>query len=450
VHESTRSLLTAHLAQVQHDRRVPSMTAALLRDGHVVWSHAVGRLDGRADGPHAAVGTAYRIGSITKTFAAVTALRLVADGLVDLDDPITDHLPELDGSLRTVTITSLLTHGAGLYAETQGPWWERTAGDTWDVLQPSIRRIHPVGRRFHYSNVGFAVLGELVARHRSRPWWDCLRDEVLQPLGLEHTAYLPPEGAAPGLAVHPHADLTHAEPTHDAGAMAPAGQLWSTVGDLAVWGDFLARGNEQVLPDDLRRSMRAPSLVDDTPGSPWTRAYGLGLDVTNRGGRRFVGHGGSMPGFLAALRVEPDSGDGVAMLANTTGNLDLDVAHELLELFQEHEPCDVDEWTADNDQARDLDLVGSWFWGPRPYVLSLLPDGGVELAPASAGRGSRFAPVEDGTWIGLDEYYAGERLTVRHRGEPTAYLDLGSFRFSRTPYDPKSDTPGGTDPSGWH
>ncbi|TWP35968.1 serine hydrolase domain-containing protein [Leekyejoonella antrihumi] len=450
MHESTRSLLDAHLAQAQHDHRVPSMTAALLRDGRLVWSHAAGHLDGRGAGPRPTAQTAYRIGSISKTFAAALAMRLVADGLVDLDDPVTDHLPELDPSLRTVTITALLTHGAGLYAETRGPWWERTAGDDWAALLPSIRRIHPVGRRFHYSNVGFAVLGELVARLRERPWWDCLTDEVLTPLGLEHTTYLPPGDAAPGLAVHPYADLAHAEPAHDAGAMAPAGQLWSTVGDLTAWAHFLARGNDGVLPDELRLAMQVPSLVDDAPGSPWTRAYGLGLDVTNRGGTRLIGHGGSMPGFLAALRVEPGSGDGVALLANTTGNLDLDLAIELLDLLQSHEPRAVEEWVTDPAQTGDLDVAGAWFWGPRPHVLSLLPGGGVELAPAGSGRGSRFAPVGDGSWIGLDEYYAGEHLVVRDRGGDAAYLDLGSFRFSRTPYDPNAHTPGGTDPSGWH
>lgn len=441
--------LDAELARLQRDGRAPSVTAAVLRRGTVAWQGAAGHLDGHATGPLATPETQYRIGSITKSVAAVATMQLVRDGLVSLDDPIRRHLPELDPDLDSVRVADLLSHAGGLYAETVGPWWERTEGVGWQELLPSIRRAHRPGHRFHYSNVGFAVVGELVARQRHTTWFEWVDEHVLRPLGMTRTTYLPTFTAAPGLAVHPFADLVHDEPTHDARAMAPAGQLWSTVGDLARWGAFLVGGDDDMLPAALKAEMRVPALVDDLPGRPWTRAYGLGLDILNLDGRRFVGHGGSMPGFLAVLRVDPATGDGYTLLTNTTGNFDTD-GHDLLDILDTHAPRVQDAWVVDPAVARDADLTGTWFWGPRRYDLTTGPDGELRLSPLSGGRGSRFVPLGTDRWVGTDEYYAGEELRVHARGERSAYLDLGSFRLTRTPYDPDADIPGGVDPTGWH
>lgn len=447
--------LDAALARMQREQRAPSVAAALMRDGAVAWSGAVGHLDGTPDGTPATTETQYRIGSITKTIAAVATLQLVRDDLVRLDDQIGRHLPDLPEPVRGVRISDLLTHGAGLYAETAGPWWERIAGAGWPDLLPSIRLAHRPGRRFHYSNVGFAVLGELVARLRGGTWFDWVESAILTPLGMTRTTYLPVAPSAPGLAVHPYADLVHHEPTHDSGAMAPAGQLWSTVGDLGGWGAFLAgispAADESVLPAALRAEMRIPTLVDDVPGAGWSRAYGLGLDILNRDGRRFVGHGGSMPGFIASLRIDSD-GDGWVILTNTTGSFDTD-GLPLLDLLEAQAPRARQPWVTDPGSADNLDLTGTWFWGPRPVEVTTRPGSELLLTPRDGGRGSRFVPLGVNTWLGTDEYYAGEMLRVHARGERSAYgafIDLGSFRLSRTPYDPDADIPGGTDPAGWH
>nr|WP_255427700.1 serine hydrolase domain-containing protein [Yimella sp. cx-51] len=441
-------MLRTELLNRQRRHRTPSVALALLRDGEVAWSDAVGHLDARADGTPATTQTPYRIGSITKTFVAATVMQLVRDELVSLDDPITDHLPELDDSLRTVSVSSLLNHSSGLHAETDGPWWERSDGVTWEQLLPSIRRAHRVGARFHYSNIGYAVAGELVARLRGALWFDVVRSDLLDPLGMTHTSYDRPANAAPGWAVHPHADLLHHEPTHDSRAMAPAGQMWSTVSDLALWARFLARGSSEVLPDELRLQMHVPGVVDDTPGAPWTRAYGLGLDVYNRSGRRFIGHGGSMPGYLAALRIDPDTGDGFTLLTNTTGNFDLDLGYDLLARLDELDPRHETPWTA-SGSADELAVTGTWFWGPRELVMTA-SGGELVLRSVHGGRGSRFAPRPEGGWVGRDEYYAGEPLTHHRAADGTDYLDLGSFRLTRTPYHEASDIPGGIDPARWH
>lgn len=443
--------LHVRLAREQAEVRLPSIAAGLVRDGEVVWTDAVGSATGLRGADPVDAETQYRIGSITKSMVAVTVLRLAADGSISLRDRIGDHLPELAEALPGVSITGLLTQSAGLLAETDGPWWERSPGLTWEQLVPSVRLGHDPGRRFHYTNVGFAVLGRLVEQVRGEGWFDVLQREVLTPLGMTRTTYSPVAPHAQGLAVHPFADLVHDEPAQDTLAMAPAGQLWSTAGDLCRWAVFLARGDEQVLPELLLQALRVPSVVDDSPGAAWTRAYGMGVDVLNRDGVRYVGHGGSMPGFQAAVRVDPTSGNGVALLTNSTSGPSGTITWDLLELLAEHAPVTPAPWTADPAEAELADVVGIWHWGPRPYQVSAGADGSLRLGPVGAtGRWSSFRPNGDGTWTGLEDYWAGELLQVRGRGTASAHLDLGSFRLTRTPYDPEGDIPGGVHEQGWH
>lgn len=439
----TAEVLHRRLAAEQAQRRLPSVAAALVRDGRRVWSAAVGHPTARPDSPVSTTDTQYRIGSLTKTFVAVQVMRLRDEGLVGLADPIERHLPELD---LPVSIAQLLSHTSGLQAETDGPWWERTAGDDWAALRPSCRLVHAPGTRFHYSNVGFGVLGELVARRRGAPWSDVVRTEVLDPLGMRRTTPRPVAPVAPGLAVHPFADLLHAEPEHDAAAMAPAGQLWSTVDDLSRWAAFAAGHTADVLdPATLAESQRAVALWDD-PTNTWATAHALGWQVSVEDGRRFVGHGGSMPGFLAQLRVDVESGDGVVVLANATSGLG-PLAADLLALFAEREPAAVTPWTARGDQIDDLDVAGDWFWGTARFTATLSGEHLV-LGEPGVGRGARFERDGD-RWRGMEGYYSGEHLVVHQdaSGVPRR-LELASFVFTRTPYDPAGDVPGGVE-GGW-
>ncbi|HEY8652887.1 MAG TPA: serine hydrolase domain-containing protein [Dermatophilaceae bacterium] len=440
--------LSHRLAVEQSECRLPSVAAGLVRGGELVWSDAVGTLDGRSGGTAATVQTQYRIGSITKTFVAVEVLRMRDEGLLDLNDPLGRHCD--DTSFGHVTIAQLLSHTSGLQAETNGPWWERTAGVTWAELMAAKPQLKSrPGAKFHYSNVGYAVLGELIARLRGRPWDDVVHTNLLEPLGMRHTSARPQDPAAHGLAVHPLADLLHVEPEHDAASMAPAGQLWSTVGDLSRWAAFLAGETGGLLSSDTLDEMRAPVAVQDKAGAAWTGAYGLGCELWNLDGTRYAGHGGSMPGFLAGVRVNIGTGDGCVVFANATSGLST-VITDLMALLVDREPIAPKPWSADPDQVSALELTGEWYWGPMAFTMSATRDGCLVLGEPGAGRGCRFKPEPDG-WTGLDGYYCGETLTVVRDGTGrVSHCDLGSFRFSRTPYDPAADIPGGVDSTGWH
>jgi CubicO group peptidase (beta-lactamase class C family) len=216
---------------------MPSVSAGIIRAGELVWTDSRGTVDGRRDGAPTDADTQYRIGSITKTFVGVCVMRLRDAGRLDLGDRLEDHVP--GSAFGGATIAQLLTHTSGVQSETDGPWWERTPGGDWAALMSSspVQRMRAASR-YHYTNVGYAALGELVARAYGKPWLGVVRQDLLDPLGMSRTTARPAGKAARGLAVHPFTDLLLDEPEHDAGAMGAAGQLWSTVNDLASWAAF--------------------------------------------------------------------------------------------------------------------------------------------------------------------------------------------------------------------
>jgi CubicO group peptidase (beta-lactamase class C family) len=464
---ATSRALLHRVALAQSGGRTPSLLATVVRDGQVVWTGARSCVDGHAPD----VDTQFRIGSITKTFVAVLVLRLRDEGLLALTDLLEQHLPEAGAEAGRLTVAQLLSHSGGLTAEPPGPWWERSPGTLRPELADLLQQppaVHPAGRVFHYSNVGFALLGALVEQLRGEGWYQVLRREVLEPLGLSRTTALPQDPHAGGWAVHPWAEVMLPEPSVDAGRMAPAGQLWSTLGDLSRWAVFLAEGEEKVLSAASVREMReAGSAAVEGEG------YGFGLQLLRSHGQSLAGHTGSMPGFLAALWIVPEQRLAAVALTNATSLTGGEgigaVAADLLRITAEHEPPMPAPWrpvpAAELDREL-LALTGCWYWGPTGYLLRLREGRGLVLTPVS-GRGAEvpLRSEPDGTWTALGGYWNGETLRVVRDGEGrVSHLDLGTFVFTREPYPADTDTdtgigtavggaggpvPGGVDPDAW-
>jgi CubicO group peptidase (beta-lactamase class C family) len=435
VRPSPARVLLARTARTQRDGRAPGLVAGVVRDGGLVWSAGVG------DVPGEHTDVQYRLGSISKTVTAVAVMRLRDEGRLHLDDPLERHLPGTP--LGDRTIGQLLSHLAGASAESPGGWWERTPGGSLDELPTSEADVVlGAARQFHYSNLGYGLLGELVAQARGTSWVDAVTAEVLAPLGMTRTTPRPSGAAAQGLAVHPWADVVLTEPEHDAGVMAAAGQLWATLTDLGRFAAFLLGDTGDVLATSTLEEMTEPAGVDAS--APGWSAYGLGLQVLRMDGRTLVGHGGSMPGFLAGVFVDRDEQTGAVSLTNATSGPE-SVVYGLLADLRAHEPRVVEPWRP-SPAPVDLALLGVWFWGPSPVVLRAVPGGLLHLGPLPGrpGRASRFRRRDDGTWVGLDGYYAGERLSIADD-----HLDVGTFVFTRTPYDPAAPVPGGVDERGW-
>jgi CubicO group peptidase (beta-lactamase class C family) len=419
----------ARLVALQSDGRLPSVVAGVLRGGDLVWTGRVG------DAPGDPRDRQYRIGSITKTFVAVAVLRLRDAGLLDLEDPVGRFVPET--AYAASTLRALLSHTSGMQSEPAGPWWERSPGGDFPKLvarNDGSGAVAGPGEFFHYSNLGFALLGEVVARVCDRPWWDAVAGDVLGPLGMTRTTYLPQAPHAQGYSVDHFAGTLTPEPHQDTGAMAPAGQAWSTVTDLARWAAFLAAGHPDVLGEGSLREASHPV--------PPAGDYGLGLRVLDCGARQLVGHTGSMPGFLASLFVDPLTGNGTVALANATTGLDTGGVPMALLTDQPVEP--VQPWVP-TDSVPELarELLGLWFWGNTATELRW-SNGGLELRTLGPSPSVDRFELRDSRIVGTDGYHRGEELhAVRNADGSVSHLDVATFIHTRTPYDAEAPIPGG-------
>jgi CubicO group peptidase (beta-lactamase class C family) len=432
---TTARVLLARIARAQREGRAPSLVAGVVRDGGPAWSA------GRGDVPEPHADVQYRLGSISKTVTAVAVMRLRDEGRLRLGDPLDRHLPGTPFGDRT--IGQLLSHLAGASAESPGGWWERTPGGSLtDLGIGPDDVVLGAARRFHYSNLGFGLLGELVAQARGTSWDEAVAAEVLRPLGMTRTSPRPVAPAATGQAVHPWADVVLHEPEHHAGVMAGAGQLWATLTDLGRFAAFLLGDTGGVLDAGTLEEMAEPAGVDSAAAG-WS-AYGLGLQVIRLDGRTYVGHGGSMPGFLAGVFVDREEQIGAVSLANSTSGVD-PVVFGLLADLRAAEPRVVQPWSPSPSPV-PLDQLGIWFWGPSPYVLRAVAGGLLHLGPLPGrnGRASRFEPRGDGAWLGRDGYFAGETLRIA-----PDHLNVATFIFTRSPYDPAAPVPGGVEEGGW-
>src|SRR5215216_6339214 len=239
--------LRAIVAKAQSERRLPSVAAGVVRSGEIVWADAVGLADVER-GEEATPEHQYRIGSITKTFTAVAVMQLRAEGKLALDDQLAEHL-----DVRThgnLTIARMLAHASGLQREIPGDVWEtlafpRSTPELLKALEDAELVLGP-GERWHYSNLAYILLGEVVAKLSGIAYEDYVDTRVLEPLGLSRTGFAPESPTAIAYRVDPYSDVVHREPmmVERTGGLAAAGQLWSTVGDLCRWASFLAEPDE--------------------------------------------------------------------------------------------------------------------------------------------------------------------------------------------------------------
>ncbi|RKR87710.1 CubicO group peptidase (beta-lactamase class C family) [Micromonospora pisi] len=439
--------------QVQAEARVPALSVALHRADRPLWTLTVG--DTGNDTP-LGPPTRFRIGSVTKTLTAVLVLQARDEGLLDLDDPIGAHL-DLPAH-RELTVRRLLSHTAGLQREPYGDVWDTLRAPGVDQLLGELdraERVLPPGRRYHYSNLGFALLGQAVARLRGGSWGEVLADRVLNPLGLTATAPVPGPEAATGFLVDTYSDHAHAEPATDFGGVGPAAQLWSTAPDMARWAAFLADPAAvdpagAVLRPGTLDEMRWPLTVTDE--TLWSGGFGLGLILVPRPDPEtgapqrvmHVGHDGAMPGFLAAVygrRGGPGTPGamGAAVLASSgTASAILELPHLLLDAAVADDPAEIVAWTpGEPAPERYREMLGRWWGEGYEYVFSW-HDGVLQARGAGAPVSrppSVFTPLPDQPDVlrTVSGREAGEllRLTRDERGA-VVRMHWATYRFTRT------------------
>jgi CubicO group peptidase (beta-lactamase class C family) len=229
----------------------PGLAYGIVLDGELV--HAAGLGQRVLGGPPPDAGTVFRIASMTKSFTASAILVLRDDGVLKLDDPAEEYVPELRGwpsvtpDSARVSIRHLLTMTAGF--PTDDPWGDRQQGlpleDFARFLSGGVRFNWAPGTRFEYSNLGYAILGRVITAVTGAAYPDYIRHRLLHPLGMTRTGYEAEEFQTPGLLGTGFAATARgyrrtpdgwAEVAFDAaGAFAPMGGIFSCVTDLSRW-----------------------------------------------------------------------------------------------------------------------------------------------------------------------------------------------------------------------
>lgn len=424
----TAAALYAEVAAAQSEWKLPSINAGVVRDGALVWTGSRGRF-ANADGMEPGPDVQYRIGSITKTMTAVLVMQCRDDGLLSLNDAVGKHLPGI--AFGDLTLRQLLAHSGGMNAEPEGDWWERNPGVSFEALSAAMDESQAAGRpdrRHHYSNLGYGLLGEVVSRLRGAPWMELVAERILNPLEMRRTSYFPISPAAQGFSVHPFTGRLAEEPAYDAGAMAPAGQLWSTIEDLARYAAFWIDPGYEVLSRDSVDEMASPVASD--PREALTASYGLGLRLHADDPHLFVGHTGSMPGFLAGLFVDRVRRIGAVTLGNATYGRCAVVPLDLMRTLASYEPVLPVEWLPEPELAQGEELLGHWYWGNTPLTMSV----SAGILQLSGGLTTRFSPLGPDLYRGRDGYLAGEKLRVVRDGDTITHLDVATFVLTRTPY----------------
>jgi CubicO group peptidase (beta-lactamase class C family) len=348
----------------------PGLAYGIVLGGELV--HAAGLGQRHVGGPPPDADTVFRIASMTKSFTASAILALRDDGVLKLDDPAEEYVPELRGwpsvtpDSARVSIRNLLTMTAGF--PTDDPWGDRQQGlpleDFARFLSGGVRFNWAPGTRFEYSNLGYAILGRVITTVTGAAYPDYIRHRLLRPLEMMRTGYEAEEFETPGeQGTGPGGVARGYRRTPDGwsevafeatGAFAPMGGIFSCVTDLARWVSYFAAafppgkpetGSAHPTRQATRREMQLPQVLTgwDKPAAfpgdvaPALSAYGFGLFVEDDPAfGRIVSHSGGYPGFGSNMRWHPASGTGVIALGNSTYAGMMTLATRLLDVVLRH------------------------------------------------------------------------------------------------------------------
>jgi len=319
------------LSARMRDLGIPGVSVAVIHNGHLDWAHAWG-VASVVTGAPVTINTRFQAGSISKTLAAMTAMRLVEAGKLSLHGDVEPQfhswsLPR-DGkfSKTPVTLAHLLSHTSGIagfdsrgYAPGQNlPTLVQILNGEKPAYSPPIRVVAAPDQAWVYSNLGYVVVQKLIEDASGRPYADVANDTVLKP--LEMTDSIVEQPISPSHAVNLATGHVNGVALHGNWRIYPetaVAGLWSTPSDIARMIIELQRGAKgeetSVLSSRSVREMLSPRLG----------GWGLGVGIVGGGpGRRFA-HTGIAEGYEAIMYAYAERGEGLVIMTNGVGGQEL-------------------------------------------------------------------------------------------------------------------------------
>lgn len=364
------------------DGSVPSISVAVAQHGKIIWEEGFGWANREQRIP-ATANTMYSLASISKPFTATGLMTLVQAGQIDLDKPINDYLGDAKlkawiGNANDATVRRVANHSSGLPLHFQffyinEPYQIPSYDET--ILRYGNLVTIP-GEHFQYSNLGFGIIGYVLARVSGESYPDFMRQAVFIKLGLTHTSVGIGPGLEPFQAIR--YDLKGA-PLPAYGFDHPgASAIYSSAHDLVRFGMFHLKDHlpdeAQILTDASIDAMHRPTMkISDNTG------YGIGWNIEDRpDGYHVVDHTGGMPGVTTMLMLVPSQDIAVVVLMN-----------------------------AEKDRAVLMSVVDPICKALLPKWQATPPTSGTPALPFTLGQTAPFTPPQDllGTWKGTIHTY---------------------------------------------
>jgi CubicO group peptidase (beta-lactamase class C family) len=330
--------------------------------------------DGRQRSWGVPIEATFRVASITKPLVAAAAMRLVEEGKLALDAPLSDLRLPWEG----ITLRHLLSHQAGLAHDWSKPLAGYGEGE--DALRQMAADeaiggpVEP-GRYFVYSNPGYWLTGVLIERAAEMTFEEALRELVLEPLGMERTGFAPTEPSVPSDTPCPR-------------ARRPSGGLYSCAEDLRRFAGHLL-GEPGPLSGESVRELQTPQIEVGPDGD-----YGLGLGVARGRGELTVEHGGAVPGVRAQLLVVPEHGSSFVLLTNS------DRGHFLINRLLHSVGLGLPLPPETAVDEEELAAVSGTFREPLGTTIRVSPrDGGIELSLEGGDGSSHLRPASPSRFV---------------------------------------------------
>ncbi|MEP7316572.1 MAG: serine hydrolase [Sphingomicrobium sp.] len=379
--------------------------------------------------------TVFRLGSITKQFTSSAILKLVEQGKISLDDPLSKYLPDYPEPGGAATVRQLLNHTSGIMPYTAIPGFmnEGKTGRPYSTTEliatfkDHLVQFKP-GEKWEYNNSGYVLLGAILEKVTGKSWDSAVQDLIVGPLKLktiqggiaeDETSRMAKGYTRRGDKIAPSTKIHMSVPQ-------AAGALIGTVGDLARWADALHHG--KVLSAASYAAMTGSTTTADGKTSP----YGFGIGTSDIRGQRTIGHSGGIFGFATDSAYLPDEDIFVAVFANSDDGPSPGMIMRRVAAAALGDP--YAEFTAQPvDKARVVPLLGIYDLqvGDRRFFerdgkLYTRRSGGGELEVFPAGGNRFFYGPDSLTWFEIVTAADGKKTMLMHPegatdGEPAKW-----------------------------
>jgi CubicO group peptidase (beta-lactamase class C family)/D-alanyl-D-alanine dipeptidase len=395
-YEAVAKALETFIGHEIEDKRLPALSIALVDDQQIVWARGFGFADPKAKTP-ATAETVYRVGSVSKLFTDIAVMRLVEQGKLDLDAPVTNYLPDFKPENpfdKPITLRQMMAHRSGLVREPPvGSYFDPT-NPTLAQMVESLNRtklVYKPEQKTKYSNAAIATVGYVLERTQKEPFAKYLQRTLLNPLGMTSSGFEPRPELTKNLAravMWTYQGREFPPPMFELG-MAPAGSMYSTVLDLGRFTSVLfadGKGpNERMLKKESLEQMWTPQFRKSDDKSD----FGIGFRISEFEGHRRLGHGGAIYGFATDLSLLPEDKLGVVVItskdvANAVTTHIADEALKLMLAIKQGKSLPKVQMTKPVDPERAAKLAGRYRSGEK--VIDLIArDGKLWVLPARGG-----------------------------------------------------------------